>query len=85
MEKNALVINGRTAVSIGLVITLLGSLIAAAVSWGKMQAQLAAKLDCAVAEREFVRQAELSRQLDSMDRRLARIEDKLDKLLAERG
>lgn len=76
-------INGRTAVSVGLVVVLAGSLIATAVTWGKMQAQICAKLDRADAERDFVRKEELSRQLDSIERRLTRIEDKIDRLLEE--
>ena len=75
------VLNGRTAVNIGLVVMLLGSLIATAVTWGKMQAQLSAKLDCAAAERDFVRKEDLARQLDAIQQRLIRIEDKLDRML----
>ncbi len=79
------VINGRTALSIGLVITLVTWIAATAVTWGKMQAQIAGKLDCAVAERDFVRKTDLARQLDAIEARLQRIEDKLDMLLSRGG
>ena len=83
MASGNMQVTPRTAVSLGLVIMLAGALIATAVAWGRMQAQLAEKLDCTVAERDFVRQSELSRQLDSIDCRLTRIEDKVDRLLGE--
>ncbi|MBC7288018.1 MAG: hypothetical protein H5T86_08265 [Armatimonadetes bacterium] len=80
-NDRSIVLNGRTAVNIGLVIMLCTSLVASAVTWGKMQAQLAAKLDQATAEKDFVRKADLSRQLDAIEARLGRIEDKVDRLL----
>ncbi len=83
MASNNMQVTPRTAVSLGLVIMLAGALIATAVAWGKMQAELTAKLDSSAAERDFVRQTELSRQLDSIDCRLTRIEDKMDRLLGD--
>jgi len=83
MRENGTIINARTAVSLGLVLALLGALVASAATWGKMQAQLEAKLDRAEAERDFVRQVELSRQLDSIEARLTRMEGKLDRALAD--
>ena len=84
MNSNGFTINGRTAVSLGLVLALLSALIASAVAWGRMQQQVCTKLDQAQAERDFVRKADLSRQLDSIDRRLTRIEEKLDRALQAR-
>jgi hypothetical protein len=83
MASNNMQVTPRTAVSLGLVIMLAGALIATAVAWGRMEAQLAEKLDCSTAERDFVRQSALSRQLDSIDCRLTRMEDKMDRLLAQ--
>ncbi len=83
MASNNMQVTPRTAVSLGLVIMLAGALVASAVAWGRMQAQLSEKLDCSAAERDFVRQSELSRQLDSIDCRLTRMEDKMDRLLGE--
>jgi hypothetical protein len=83
MASNNMQVTPRTAVSLGLVIMLAGALVASAVAWGRMQAQLSEKLDCSAAERDFVRQSQLSRQLDSIDCRLTRMEDKMDRLLGE--
>ncbi len=85
MKGNGVVISGRTAISLGLVLALLSALAASAATWGKMEVQVGAKLDRADAERDFVRKAELSRQLDSIEARLTRIEDKLDKALTRKG
>jgi uncharacterized protein HemX len=81
MSNNGVVINSRTAISVGLVVAIVSALVGSAVTWGKMQGQLCAKLDSVVAERDFVRKTELSRQLDSIEARLARLEDKIDRLL----
>ncbi|MCX7597353.1 MAG: hypothetical protein N2512_00605 [Armatimonadetes bacterium] len=80
MNNNSVQITPRAAVSLGLALMLAGSLVAAAVTWGRMEAQIAAKLDCAVAERDFVRKADLADRLDAIERRLMRIEDKLDQI-----
>ena len=81
MAGNDNILTSRTAVSIGLVIALVTTLVATAATWGKMQAQLAAKLDRADAERNFVRKEDLARQLDAIQQRLVRIEDKLDHVI----
>lgn len=75
------VINGKTAVSVSLLIMVLGALVGAAVTWGKMQAQLDAKLDKARAAEVYATRADLHDLADQIDRRLTRIESKLDRLL----
>lgn len=80
MRNNSVQITPRAAVSLGLALMLAGSLVAAAVTWGRMEAQIATKLDCTVAERDFVRKADLADRLNAIERRLIRIEDKVDRL-----
>lgn len=84
MHNNSVQITPHAAVSLGLALMLAGSLVAAAVTWGRMEAQIAAKLDCTVAERDFVRKTDLADRLEAIERRLIRIEDKLDRLVNER-
>ncbi len=82
MGSNNVEITPRAAMSLGLVVTLVAALVATAITWGKMEAQIASKIDISIAERDFVRKQELTEKLDCIDRRLTRIEDKLDRLLA---
>lgn len=74
-------ITPRAAVSLGLVVMLLGAMVATAVTWGKMETTIGTKLDCSVAERDFVRKTDMAGRLDAIDKRLTRIEDKLDRLM----
>jgi len=85
MRSTSVEITPRAAVSLGLALMLAGSLVAAAVTWGRMEAQIATKLDCTVAERDFVRKTDLSERLDSIERRLSRIEDKIDQLISRKA
>lgn len=80
MAENGVQLTPRMAVSLGLIITLVGALVATAVTWGKMEAQVATKMDCSAAERDFVRKTDLTERLDSIDRRLTSIEAKIDRL-----